>query len=400
MTWPAVKLGDVLRPTAREDPVDRSATYRLLGVRLEGEGPFLREEKSGSAISATKLARVRTGDFIYSRLFAWRGAFGVIPKELGGCHVSAEFPTFEAVPGRVDLNFLRWWFRLRETLRAVEAECSGSTPLTRNRLKEERFLALTIPLPPLAEQRRIVARIEAIARELQDARHLRDDAGNHLAGILDAASAALIDGHAWPEQRLSDLLAEDTLNGISAKPADTADGLAILRISAATSRADATVDESDIKYLPFDPHLRVKYGLLPGDLLACRFNGNLHFVGRFALFQGLEGPRVFPDKLIRFRFNNGVVCPWFMRYAANTRKRRSVIEALCATTAGNIGISAARLKAVPVAVPPLPDQHRIVAYLDGLQAKVDALKALQVKTAAELDALMPSILDKAFRGEL
>jgi type I restriction enzyme, S subunit len=42
----------------------------------------------------------------------------------------------------------------------------------------------------------------------------------------------------------------------------------------------------------------------------------------------------------------------------------------------------------------------IVAYIDNFQTKVDALKTLQEKTAAELDALMPSVLDKAFRGEL
>jgi len=40
-----------------------------------------------------------------------------------------------------------------------------------------------------------------------------------------------------------------------------------------------------------------------------------------------------------------------------------------------------------------------LAYLDGLQAKVDQLEALQAKTAADLDALLPSILDKAFKGE-
>ena len=51
-------------------------------------------------------------------------------------------------------------------------------------------------------------------------------------------------------------------------------------------------------------------------------------------------------------------------------------------------------------VPPLPEQRRIVAYLDDLQAKVDQLKTLQAQTAAELDALLPSILDRAFRGEL
>lgn len=41
-----------------------------------------------------------------------------------------------------------------------------------------------------------------------------------------------------------------------------------------------------------------------------------------------------------------------------------------------------------------------MALLDNLQAKVDTLKRLQVETAAELDALLPSILDRAFRGEL
>ena len=48
----------------------------------------------------------------------------------------------------------------------------------------------------------------------------------------------------------------------------------------------------------------------------------------------------------------------------------------------------------------LPEKHRIVAYLDNLQAKVEALKRLQAETATELDALLPSILDKAFKGKL
>jgi hypothetical protein len=48
---------------------------------------------------------------------------------------------------------------------------------------------------------------------------------------------------------------------------------------------------------------------------------------------------------------------------------------------------------------PLPEQRRIVAYLDELQAKVDSLKTLQTQSAAELDALLPSILDKAFKRE-
>ena len=53
-----------------------------------------------------------------------------------------------------------------------------------------------------------------------------------------------------------------------------------------------------------------------------------------------------------------------------------------------------------VPLPPIEVQRRIVAYLHGLQAKVDHLKTLQEQTLAELDALLPSILDRAFKGEL
>jgi type I restriction enzyme S subunit len=53
-----------------------------------------------------------------------------------------------------------------------------------------------------------------------------------------------------------------------------------------------------------------------------------------------------------------------------------------------------------IQVPPLPEQKRIVEYLDGLQAKLDEVKRLQTETAAELDALLPSVLHQAFNGGL
>ena len=46
------------------------------------------------------------------------------------------------------------------------------------------------------------------------------------------------------------------------------------------------------------------------------------------------------------------------------------------------------------------ERQRIVAELDASQAEVDALKRLQAETAAELDALLPAILDRAFKGKL
>jgi type I restriction enzyme S subunit len=94
------------------------------------------------------------------------------------------------------------------------------------------------------------------------------------------------------------------------------------------------------------------------------------------------------------------ILPEFATVALNSHLGRSVIEPMCATTAGNLGISASKLKTVPVPVPPLAEQRRIVAYLDDLHAKVESVKKLQEESKAELNALMPSILSRAFAGEL
>ncbi len=50
--------------------------------------------------------------------------------------------------------------------------------------------------------------------------------------------------------------------------------------------------------------------------------------------------------------------------------------------------------------PSLNEQRRLVAYLDELQAQVSALRQLQSESTLKLDALLPSVLDRAFKGEL
>lgn len=90
--------------------------------------------------------------------------------------MSGEFPVFRATDDRIDLRYLMHWFRLPSTLKIVEAQCTGSTPLTRNRFKENFFTKLSIPLPPLSEQRRIVARIEELAGKIAEAKRLRAEA--------------------------------------------------------------------------------------------------------------------------------------------------------------------------------------------------------------------------------
>jgi type I restriction enzyme, S subunit len=138
------------------------------------------------------------------------------------------------------------------------------------------------------------------------------------------------------------------------------EGLRETPVAILTSRGDFYVNEDDFKHVDLPPNDIATFQLAPGDLLACRFNGNLHYVGRFSYYRGKSGRvQVNPDKLIRFRMQSESNCPRYVCIVMNSAPIREAIEAMCATTDGNIGLSAGRLKTVTI---PLPPPHRTTPH--------------------------------------
>jgi len=103
-----------------------------------------------------------------------------------------------------------------------------------------------------------------------------------------------------------------------------------------------------------------------------------------------------PDSIVAVTPKRGTDSEYLYHYLAYLRSHLEQVAPQSAQKNINLEI----LSPLPIPALPLPEQHRIIAYLDNLQVKIDALKRLQAKTAAELDALLPSVLDKAFKGEL
>ena len=104
--------------------------------------------------------------------------------------------------------------------------------------------------------------------------------------------------------------------------------------------------------------------------------------------------------LFRVRFDESRI---YNRFAfAALRGARSVQDQVFLQVRGATrpGFNTTLLANVQLPLPPHAEQRRIVADLDALQAEVDTLKRLQAETAVELDALLPAILDRAFKREL
>jgi len=114
--WPKVRLGEVLWQVWRAEPVDTLKPYRLLGARWYAEGLFVREQKFGQEIPADRLYRVCNGDFVYNRLFAWKGSFAAATTDVDGCYVSNEFACFEVQADRLECYLLGLVVQARKEL--------------------------------------------------------------------------------------------------------------------------------------------------------------------------------------------------------------------------------------------------------------------------------------------
>jgi len=215
--------------------------------------------------------------------------------------------------------------------------------------------------------------------------------------VLSETEAKVALPASWRYIRLAELLREDTRNGYSRRPDDAPEGAPILRISAGTVRRDGVVAEEEHKLISgIDAKTRKEYGLRTGDLLACRFNGNKAFVGRLSIFNDyLRLQPIYPDKLIRVRLEPQRAVSAFLRLASETDLVRDEVEVFCATTVGNWGISASNLKEVRFPVPPLAEQHRIVAKVDELMTLCDRLEASLTTTDQTRTRLLEATIAEA-----
>lgn len=394
--FPRVPLGEILRPVSRPESVDPGMTYRILGAHWYAKGLYIKYVKHGSEIQADKVYRVEHGDFVYNRLFAWKGSFALATIENHDCYVSNEFPCFAINPDRLDGRYLWRYFNRPSTWDEALGLSSGGTPTSRNRLKEERLLAMQIPLPSLREQRRIVARIQELASRIDETRKLRRQAADQAKALVNS----LLSDIAKDQSKFLGQLGQGTLsarNGLSRRPSGTESGPIVLRLA---DVASGTISLKSPRRGDLSNEEARTYGLSLGDLLFLRVNGSRALVGRCIPVYGVSETVCFNDHLIRVRVDPNVFDWRFVNIMANGPIAREYMERVAITTAGQNTINHSMLAALPIPVSPLPDQRRIVAYVDVLQGKANTMNQWQGETAAELDALLPSILEMAFKGKL
>jgi type I restriction enzyme S subunit len=163
--WPVIPLGDVLHRVERFEKKDPLKEYHFAGTYSFGRGIFSGERKLGSEFNLEKIQRIVEGDFVYCKIMAWEGAFGLVPKEADNCVMSGAFAVYSPINDKIEPKFLDYYFKIKKIWQSIGSQSIG-TNVRRRSLHPLQFEQSIIPLPPLPEQQRIVAKIEALAARL------------------------------------------------------------------------------------------------------------------------------------------------------------------------------------------------------------------------------------------
>ena len=379
MARPVVELGRLLSSIDRREDVDPQSTYSLLGMRSQIGGPFLRETKSGSEISATRLSRVKKGDFIYSRLFAWQGAFGVIPSDLDGCYVSNEFPLYSVDVERLDARFLSLWFGLPSTQRAVEEDCYGSTPGTRNRFKERFFEQMLFPLPPLDEQQRVVRRVARVTRLIERRRQALAASEGDVAALLRKAFEMTIEDANW--QRMAEVAP------LVRRPVDIQPDENYLELGV-RSFGRGTFHKPPLDGMAVGS--KKLFRIEPRDLV---FNIVFAWEGAVAIAKADDCGRVGSHRFLTCVPNPKIATVDFLLYFFLSPEGLRVLGDASPGGAGrNRTLGLKKLAEIKVPVPRIEK----LRWFDRVEAKARALRAGRTEAEDDVGALIPAMLHEVF----
>jgi type I restriction enzyme S subunit len=268
---------------------------------------------------------------------------------------------------------------------------------------------IDFPLPPRAEQDRIVAKVDALMAQHAAIQQAMERIPQLLKNFRQQVLTQAVTGklteewrvgkelEEWAELNLIDVIKGKPRNGYSPRAVDYITGIKSLSLGATTS---GIFDATKIKYLDIEkPEENSHLWLKHGDILIQRSN-SLEYVGTSAIYTGKTNDFVYPDIMMKVQANDKVL-NIFLNYSLSSYTTKEYYKQNASGTAGNMPkINQIIVSNTPILLPPLQEQQEIVRRVESLFEKATAIEQRYEQLKTQIFTLPQSILHKAFKGEL
>ena len=379
--WPMVKLGEVISRVDETEQILKPEDETFVTLKLHGKGLVPRNIGDGKTPKSFRGFRVKLGQFIYSRIDARNGAFGIIPAELDGAVVSKDFPVYEVDSAEIMPSILI------SICTSEHFVSNGAT--NRQRIKEDVLERMLIPLPPLGEQKRIAEILGGVSKAIQ-----KTKVQLLLVDILRENKYLSLSKDADTFKSLKDLgVKKITGKSIVAKP-DNEHGInQIIKVSAVSS---GRFIASETKPLPADYEPNNLHEIHQGDLLFARASGSVNLLGACCIVDKEIQHLYLPDKVWKLEVDEDILPKVYLLQALRGREFRSVAESHFSSSTGVKNIKTSVLMEFKI---PVLKQDQFNDYVHFVKT-LDNLRHLLHRKLSLLQELQKSLATRAFAGLL
>ncbi len=289
-------------------------------------------------------------------------------------------------------DFLAFLLRRKETVAAATLDKTGSRM---PRANMEALLRLSVPLPPLAEQRRMAGRLREQLAALAQARaavQAQLDAAQalpaaHLRAVFNSSAA-----QRWPMSKLGELA--EVSGGIQKTP-DRAPRQFHKQFLTVRNVQRGFLDLTRVERFEVTPAEFARCRLERGDILIVEGNGSVDHIGRNALFDQ-DGEWIHQNHIIRVRLSGDHFQPEFVSLFLNSEAGRKQMLEKAKSTTGLYTLSTSKVASLEIPTAPLGDQRAISARLEGEKKEAASLTETLSEKLTALDHLPAALLREAF----
>lgn len=392
--WSTVTLAKVTTAPKKVDPVTTGRqTVRYLEISgIDGDRHVVTSADPVESATAPARCRqpIRSGDTVFSTVRPYLEHIAYIDDALDDEFASTGFcvlrPTADLDP--------RYLFHFASSPLLLDQVLPLQKGVSYPAVLDKEVRGATILVPPIDEQRRIVAILEDHLSRL-DAAAASLAAASRRAELFRLSALARLAPEDALSVKLGDL-ALDSGYGTSTKCTVDGPGVPVARIpNVVAGRIDMTDEKRAL-----DPAVDLgQLMLAPGDLLIVRTNGSKDLIGRSAVVQ--EGINAsFASYLIRYRIDPARALPEWVQSILDRPQTRHVLESLAASSAGQHNLSLGKLDGVAIPLPSVAHQRRLIAeFTEAQDSATRAVRAIEQQVTRG-EALRRSLLGAAFRGDL
>ena len=372
---------------------DPDGDVRLTQLADVGDGKWINKSSRFLTSEKTKQLKctyLRSGDLLVARMPDPLGRCCIFPGDSMPCVTVVDVCVIRPNQYKVDNRYLMHVINAPHGRRGIARHATGTT---RRRVSRRNLGKVEIPIPPLAEQKRIAGILDAADALRAKRREAIAQLDTLLQStFLDMFGDPVTNPMGWVETPLGDI-ATDTKLGLvrSSKEFGWYFGIPYVRMDAVTGDGYFLPDKVQSTHAD-DDEVEV-FALRPGDFLFNTRNSK-ELVGKVCVFPGPEG-WLFNNNLMRVRFRADVE-PWVIAMQFRFRRVQRELEKRKSGTTSVFAVYWKSLRTLPVLVPPSDLQHRYAAIVKSVEQQ----KASQRTHLTELDTIFASLQSRAFRGDL